>query len=458
MIDNNILKKLEEILSKEQILTSPEDLICYSYDATPLINYKPDAVVIVKSAEEISKILTLANQTNTKIIPRGSGTGLSGGSIAVQGGIILQLTKLNKILEIDTKNLTALVESGVITSALQETVEEKGLFYPPDPGSVHSSTIGGNAAENAGGLRGLKYGVTKDYILGLETVLPTGEIIQTGNKTIKDVAGYDLTKLLVGSEGTLGIFTKILVKLIPLPQYKKTALVYFEKLINASGTVSQIISSHILPCTLEIMDSTVINCVEDYIKIGLPRTIEAILLIECDGNKETVESDFEKIIEICKNNNSGQINISNTEEESLKLTSARRASHSALARKSITNIAKDISIPRSKLTDAMTQIQSVKRKYNLTIGIYGHAGDGNLHVTALTDERNKEELQKVEFAFEEILEIAVKLGGTITGEHGIGIEKLKFLPKAIGKTNIELMKGIKKVFDPNNILNPGKIF
>ncbi|MBW1855986.1 MAG: FAD-binding protein, partial [Deltaproteobacteria bacterium] len=340
---------------------------------------------------------------------------------------------------------------------IHRAVENQGLFYPPDPGSQEICTIGGNVAENAGGLRGLKYGVTKNYIMGIEMVLPNGELIVNGGKNVKDVAGYNLRDLIIGSEGTLGIFTRLLLKLIPKPESSQTLLAYFNKLTDAADTVSEIIANHIIPCTVEFLDNTTIQAVESYAKLGLPKDIDALLLLEVDGHEEVVKRDVETIRNICLRKGAREIKIARDENEALKLTTARRAAFASLARIKPTTILEDATVPRSNLAVLVEKIDQISKKYNLQIGNFGHAGDGNLHPTCLTDERDHEEIKRVEKAFNEIYEETIKLGGTITGEHGVGLAKKGFLEKMIEVPALDAMKKIKTAWDPNNVLNPGKI-
>ena len=458
MISSNVLSKLSSIVGKEYLFTSQEDKITYSYDGTPLHSHLPEAIARPSTKEQISEILKLANQEKFAVVPRGSGTGLSGGSIPTENCIIIDMSQWNTILEIDAENLTAWVEPGVITAQLHQEVERIGLFYPPDPGSMNICTIGGNVAENSGGLRGLKYGVTKNYVMGLEVVLPDGGIIICGGKTVKDVAGYNLKDFFIGSEGTLGIFTKILLKLIPKPQTSKTMVAYFNTQADAGKTVSAIIAQKIIPCTVEFLDKITIQCVEDFAKIGLPTNIESLLLLEVDGPASVVEEEAKKIVECCKLNNASDVKIAESVEEAMRLKTARRSAFSALARVKPTTILEDITVPRSEIATMLEKIQSISKKYNVMIGTFGHAGDGNLHPTCLTDERDHDEIGRAEKAFEEIFLEAVKLGGTITGEHGTGLAKKKFLHLVTGYTAINTMRTIKKALDPNNVLNPGKIF
>jgi len=458
MIPNATLSRLKTTVGSKGYLDSPEDRLSYSYDGTPLLKHLPDAILIPRDAEQVSEILRLANEQKFAVVARGSGSGLSGGSIPVENSVVLLMNHWNKILEIDRANLTAWVEPGVITDQLHTAVEEIGLFYPPDPGSSAICTIGGNVAENAGGLRGLKYGVTKNYVLGLEVVLPSGDAIQVGNKCVKDVAGYNLKDFLVGSEGTLGIFTKILLKLIPMPETSRTMLVYYNRLTDAAESVSDIIESKITPAALEFLDKTTIKCVEEFAHLGLPTSIDSLLMIEVDGRPSIVEEDAEKIKVICHRHGAVEFREASGLNEAAKLRSARKVAFSALARVRPTTILEDATVPRSEVASMLDRINQIAAASNLVFGNFGHAGDGNLHPTCLTDERDKNEINRVERAFDQIFSAAVMLGGTITGEHGTGLSKRQFYEKIAGPAQIGMMKAIKNAIDPNSILNPGKIF
>ena len=455
---DSLKEKIKSIVGNNNFFDSEEDKRVYSFDATPVFEQKPEAVVFPDDEEQISKIVKLANEEKFNIVPRGAGTGLSGGAVPVQNCLLIVMTRWNNILEIDTKNLTATVQPGVVTGYLQKKVEEQNLFYPPDPGSMNVCTIGGNVANNAGGLRGLKYGVTKNYVMGTEMILPNGELLKTGGKNFKDVAGYNLKDFIIGSEGTLGIITRIILKLIPIPAKSVTMLAYFNKLSDSAKSVSEIISSNIVPSMMEFLDNTTINCVEDYTNVGLQRNSEAILLIEVDGRGSIVEEDAETIINILKRNNASFVKKASGIDESNSLKTARRSAFSALARKRPTTILEDATVPRSELPVMIEKITEAAKKYDLIFGNFGHAGDGNLHPTCLTDERDKAEINKAHSAFDFIFNEAIKLGGTITGEHGTGLAKKKFLEKVAGIPGIDMMKQIKSVIDPNNILNPGKVF
>ncbi|GEL78576.1 glycolate oxidase subunit GlcD [Tenuibacillus multivorans] len=402
--------------------------------------------------------MKLCQKHGLPIVPRGSGTNLAAGTTPSQGGVVLIFRNMNDIVELDEENLALTVQPGVLTEEIHQYVEEQGLFYPPDPSSGKISTIGGNISENSGGLRGLKYGVTKDYILALEVVLPNGDIVRTGGKLAKDVAGYDLKSLLVGSEGTLGIVTEATLKLIPKPFYKETMLAVYESLEDAAETVSAILANRIIPATLEFMDQGTIQVVEGYKQIGLPTDCEAILLIEQDGPKEIVEQDIEKMYSICKEYGALSLSKAVTEQEAEELTRARKDALSCLAYLSPTTILEDATVPRSKIAPMVREIKKVADKYDVRIHTFGHAGDGNLHPTCATDARDKEEMARVEEAFAEIFQIAVDMGGTITGEHGVGEMKAPYLEWKVGELGIEIMKAIKQAIDPNNIMNPGKVF
>lgn len=458
MLAQSTLAELGRIAGSDNLLTTREDLVCYGFDATPRLGGIPDAVVRPGCTSEVAQIVRLANTDGFKIVPRGAGTNLSGGSVPIQGGVVAQLTRMNRILEIDTENLTALVEPGVVTSDLHAAVEAIGLFYPPDPGSMTVSTMGGNVAENAGGLRGLKYGVTRDYVMGLEVVLPTGEVINCGGKTVKNVTGYDLTKLMTGSEGTLGIITRILVRLIPKPESKKTMLVYYRDLNDAAETVSSIIAHRVIPATLEFLDNTTVRCVEQYIHAGLPLDMEAILLIEVDGPRSVVEEDGEKVLRICREHNAAEIQVSQTAEDSVRLATGRRAALPALARIKPTMVLEDATVPRSQVAAMVRRIQQIAERHDLLIGTFGHAGDGNLHPTIVCDERDKEQMVRVDEAVDEIFAAALELGGTLSGEHGIGLSKAPYMPLEMKDAGMKAMVAIKRALDPNNVLNPGKMY
>ncbi|AJE03219.1 FAD-binding oxidoreductase [Geobacter pickeringii] len=457
-MEPSFIKELSGIVGTDQTLIDTESLACYGYDSTPEHESRPGAVVLPGSEEEICRILALCHGAGVPVTPRGSGTNLSGGSLGRPEGVVIQTSRLNRIVEIDEENLTATVQPGVITSTLHKAVEAQGLFYPPDPGSMNISTIGGNVAENAGGLRGLKYGVTADYVMGLRTALPDGSLLRSGGKVVKDVAGYNLNQLLVSSEGTLGLFTEVTVKLIPRPPVKKTMLVHFPQLEDAALAVSRIIAARVIPATLEFMDRVTIRCIEEYAKVGLPLDVDAVLLIEVDGHPAQVEEEAAAVRAVCEKHRCSFFQTAATADEALKLATARRVALSSLARMKPTTILEDATVPRSCIAPMVKLIQETARKYDLTIGTFGHAGDGNLHPTCLTDERDTDEIARAHQAFAEIFEAAIAMGGTITGEHGVGLAKKKYLPRLVGESGLRVMRGIKGAFDPKGILNPGKVF
>lgn len=453
-----ILERLAGVLDADGLLTAKEDLIPYSFDGTAALQQMPGCVAFPRRTEQVVGVLQLANETGTPVVTRGSGTGLSGGSLPVPDSIVLCLAKMDRVAEVDRANLTLLAEAGATTQKIAEVTAEAGLFYPPDPGSMKISTIGGNVAENSGGLRGLKYGVTRNYVMGLEVVLADGEVLWTGNKCVKDVAGFSIKDLFVGSEGTLGVITRVLLRLIPKPQTKKTLLATFPRMDQAAQTVSDIIAAQIIPCTLEFLDRTTIQCVDDYAKIGLPRDCEALLLMETDGPEAVVTAEAAQMEQIARRNGCQEIRVARDAAEAERLASARRTAFSALARVSPTTILEDVTVPRSELAQMVRFIEQTARKHRLRVGTFGHMGDGNLHPTFLTDERNAEEMERVEAAFEEIFQEAIRLGGTITGEHGVGVAKKKYLPRFADAASMRVMRQLKQVLDPKGILNPGKVF
>ena len=457
-LDQSTLDKLRSVVGSENLLTEREDLIPYAFDGTAAMKETPGCVVFAAITGQISDVLKLANDTETPVVTRGSGTGLSGGSVPAAGCIVLCTVKMGQILEVDTANLTMTVEPGVTTVQIAEAAEKAGLFYPPDPGSMKISTIGGNVAENSGGLRGLKYGVTRNYVMGMEVVLPDGEVMWLGNKCVKDVAGFSLKDVMIGSEGALGVITKVLLKLIPKPAAKKTMVSTFNAMDAAAQTVSDIIAAQIIPCTLEFLDRTTIHCVEDFAKVGLPLDCEALLLMETDGHAAAVEEEAAKMEELAKANGAMEVRVARDEAEAAQLAMARRSAFSALARLAPTTILEDATVPRSELAHMIRFVDEVAKKHELKIGTFGHMGDGNLHPTFLTDERNADEIHRVHEAFKEIFEEAIRLGGTITGEHGIGLAKKEFLPKFAGEAQMRVMRELRTALDPKGILNPGKMF
>jgi glycolate oxidase len=456
--DAQLPSRLRGIVGAENVLTSKEDLIPYSFDGTAALQQIPGCVVFALSRDHVRDVLRVANETRTPVVTRGSGTGLSGGSLPSPNGIVLCTAKMTEILEVDRANLTLLAESGATTLQIADAAAAAGLFYPPDPGSMKISTIGGNVAENSGGLRGLKYGITRNYVMGLEVVLPDGEVLWTGNKCVKDVAGYSLRDLFIGSEGTLGVLTKVLLRLIPKPAAKKTMVATFDAMDRAAQCVSDIIAAQIIPCTLEFLDRTTIHCVEDFAKVGLPLDCEALLLMETDGHPAVVSEEAARMEAIARKNGALEVRVAKDDAEATKLATARRSAFSALARVAPTTILEDATVPRSELAKMIRFVEAVARKYHLRIGTFGHMGDGNLHPTFLTDERQPDEMHRVHEAFQEIFDEAIRLGGTITGEHGVGLAKKGFLPKFAGDAQMRVMRELRRALDPNGILNPGKMF
>jgi len=457
-MDQNIITQLEQIAGKDSVLHTPEDLAVYGYDGT-FEEHCPDVVVLPRNTEQVSQVVRLAGCERIPVVTRGMGSGLAAASVPFQGGITLAMTRMNRILEIDEVNATAHVEAGIVTADLQTAVEKRGLFYPPDPSSIRHSTIGGNIACNAGGPRCLKYGVTGDYVLGLTAVLADGSVLRTGGKLIKDVVGYDLNALLTGSEGTLGVITEALLRLIAKPTFARTALVEFSALADASHTVNAILSAGIVPATLELMDETAIACIEAAMHLGLPLDVKAILLIETDGADEAaVLREIESVAAICCQCGARQVNVAENETERSNLWKARRSVSPALARKSPNKLGEDITVPRSAIPEAIRGLKAISAKYDLPIVIFGHAGDGNLHPNILFDKRVPEQWAKVEQMVAEEFALALELGGTLSGEHGVGMLKRPYMEKALGPLSIRIQKNIKQAFDPLNILNPGKIF
>lgn len=456
-LDKKIITKLEKIVGKEHLTTEPEELLCYSYDGTTM-EYSPEAVAFPESTEEISSIMQLASKTPFPVVPRGAGTGMTGGSLPISGGLVLAMARLNKILEIDTENQIAVVEPGVITGKFQEEVRKLGLYYPPDPASLNFCTIGGNVAECAGGPSAVKYGVTRDYVLGLEAVLPDGRVINTGVKTAKGVVGYDLTRLLVGSEGTLAIITKIILKLLANPISKTTFLVLCRSLAEATSLVSKILLKH-MPCTLEYMDRTALKIVTPMLPFDLPEETEALLLLELDGDDQTISIQSEKLDNFLKKqDNLLDVKQAQNQAEVEALWLARRSISPAAFNLKPHKMSEDVVVPRSRIPELVACTEKLSTELNLTIFTFGHAGDGNIHVNIMLDKENPDEMQQGLNAKKQLFEEVLHLSGTLSGEHGIGITKADYLPLELTDISLSVMRDIKKLFDPKNILNPGKIF
>jgi len=455
---NNLTNKLQHLVGKENVLCTLEERICYSYDGTKQKRI-PDAVVRPCSTQHVAKVLQFANTHKIPVYPRGAGSCLTGGAIPLHGGIVLDLTRMNKILEIIPENLTATVEPGVVTQTLQNEAAKHKLFYPPDPASAAFSTIGGNVAECSGGITGLKYGVTRDYILGLEIVLADGSVIHTGRKTIKCVTGYDLTRLFVGSEGTLGVFTQITVKLLPLPETVETLLGFFSSSQDAVKTANQIIANNLLPRALEFIDKSSIDCVKGYKQeMRIPDAARAILLIDVDGEKTSVRTQMSLIEKIVTGNNALDVIPAKNPKEREILWEVRRAISPALYTIAPHKINEDICVPRSRILEILHRIDNIHARYpSLKVASFGHIGDGNIHVNILYDGAEQQQLL-AEKMIEEILRNTIELGGTISGEHGIGNVKSRYLSLEIPDKELQIMKDIKRLLDPLGILNPGKIF
>jgi glycolate oxidase len=450
------MNKIEDNLPHIKLSTSPEDLLCYGFDASG-IEMSPSAIVWPDNTDEVVTVMKYAYANGIPVVPRGAGTGMTAGAVASKGAIILSFEKMKRILEVNPENLDVLCEPGVINGSLQQEIERIGLFYPPDPASMNFCTIGGNVAENAGGPRAVKYGVTRDYLMEIEAVLPNGDILSAGVKTSKGVVGYDLTRLLAGSEGTLSVLTKIRLKVLPLPEEVIALLAIFGDLESSGRAVSRIISSKIIPRTLEFMDREAIAAVENFNPVGLPREAEAVLLIELDGYPALITKEAEKIADICSALGA-EIKMAEDEDARDRIWASRRSISPALYRIKPTKINEDIVVPRNMVTEMLKHLRALSEESGVKIVNFGHAGDGNIHVNIMVDKADKEEYRKGLALVRPIFEFTLSLGGTISGEHGIGLTKADYVGMELSKTEMEIMKSIKKVFDPKNILNPGKIF
>jgi len=463
-MDKDIIKKVAEkaahIVGRMHCTSRLEDLHCYSYDGTGK-TFLPDIIAFPDSTSQIAALMLLASNYNLPVVARGAGTGMTGGSLPVQGGLVLALSRLNRILEIDRDNQIAIVEPGVITGEFQKAVQEVGLFYPPDPASLKFCTMGGNAAECAGGPSAVKYGVTKDFIIGLEVVLANGEILTTGTRTEKGVVGYDLTRLFIGSEGTLGIITKIITRLIPLPEHKETFLISSNSLPQATVLVAEILNHNIRPCTLEYMDKTALSVVAKLLPTPPAPDLEAMLLLELDGSRNEVHNQTERLYNLLNTDahrSHCTIRQAATDAEKQELWLARRSISPATFQLSPHKISEDVVVPRSRIPELVQFTESLARELNLIILTFGHAGDGNIHVNIMLDRDQEQQRRKGAIAKEKLFRQVVGLGGTLSGEHGIGITKSAFLPLELDTTTLNTMKKLKNLFDPQGILNPGKIF
>ena len=458
MIDAKHIENLKKIVGEEDVKSDKIHLRAYSYDATKE-HYYPDAVVFPENEKEVSEVLKYCNENKIAIIPRGAGSGFTGGALPVNGGIILAVEKyMNKILEIDEKDMVAVVQPGVVNAHLQKEVEKRGLFYPPDPASMDYSTIGGNVAENAGGMRAAKYGITKDYVMSLKAVLPNGDIIRAGKRTIKDVAGYNVAGILIASEGTLAVITEITLKLLPKPKLKKTYMGIFENVEDAMNAVYKSLASGAMPVAMEFMDSLVVKALREKLGVNLPEWAGALLIGDVDGNVDA-EIDYQlSILEKSFLQNGAKEFVATADEEKSKeIWFARRNASQSITIYGSKKINEDISVPRSKLPEALNKITEIGKKYGLVVPCFGHAGDGNIHVNVMVDGSKKEEVEKGYEAVKEIFKAVVDMGGTLSGEHGIGLSKAPFMEIAFTPQELELFKRIKHAFDPNGILNPGKM-
>jgi len=458
MIDKSVLNRLITIVGKDDVLTEKEDLASYSYDGTTTWIHEPDVVVFPISAQEISEVLKLANKERIPVTPRGAGTNVSGGSIPIKGGIVLCTTKMNKILEINKANLLATVEPGVILQDFNLTLAQQGLFFPPDPQSFLGCTMGGVVSENAGGPFCVKYGVTKQYILGLEVVLADGYIMKIGGLTPKNRTGYELCMLFTGSEGTLGVISKITVRLLSMPPASKTMIAVFDKTEVAGEAITNILASGLLPSKIEFVDNFVIKRIEEMTPMGLPVDARVLLLLQADGSPAAVEADTQQILDILKKNGAKEARVAKDSDEAAMFWKLRSAGFAAVFGAAHTVLAEDVTVPRDRLAEFIRRLDEISEKSGFFVQYIGHAGDGNLHPSIFTDIRDEEQFAKAQDTMAEIFETAIELGGVLSGEHGIGLEKQKFLKMAMDPRAIEIMKGIKKIVDPNNILNPGKIW
>ncbi len=458
MLEKKVISQLEKIVGREAVLTSKEDLNAYSYDGTTTWTHMPDVVVLPTTAEQVSQILKLANEGRIPVTPRGAGTNVSGGSIPIKGGIVLCTTRMNKILDINKTNLTATVEPGVVLQDFNIALAKQGLFYPPDPQSFLGCTMGGTIAENAGGPYCVKYGVTKQYVLGLEVVLANGYIMKLGGVTVKNRTGYELAMLFTGSEGTLGVITKITLRLMPLPPANKTVMAVFDDMAAGGQAVSNIMASGVVPAKIEFVDNFVLRRIEEMTPMGLPVDAKALLLIQADGSPAAVEAETKQIVDILEKSGAKEIKVAKDANEAAMYWKMRSAGFAATFGAAHTVMAEDVAVPRDKLPEFIRKLDEISQRTGFFISYLGHAGDGNLHPSIFTDIRKKEEFARAQEAMEEIFEAALSLGGVLSGEHGIGLEKQRFLKRAMDPVALNLMRKIKDLLDPNHILNPGKIW
>ena len=457
MLNSKHIDRLRRIAGKENVLTSKEELLAYSYDATNMWQHLPDVVVLPSNAEQISEILKLSDENRIPVTPRGGGTNVSGGSIPIKGGIVLCTTRMNRIIEINKTNLNATVEPGVVLQDFQAALAEEGLFFPPDPQSFAGCTMGGVVAENSGGPSCLKYGVAKQYVLGLEVVLADGKIMKLGGLTPKNRTGYELAMLFTGSEGTLGVISKITLRLLPSPKASKTIVAVISDVAAAGETVTEIIASSVLPSKVEFVDNWTFEKFRGLLPDEILDNSQVILLIQVDGLPETVDAEAQQVVNICRNR-AGEVRVAKDQAEADKYWQARSAHFSDISSRTHTIVNEDVCVPRDKIADFIKLGQESARRYDVPISFAGHVGDGNFHPVVLTDSRDKEHFSRALKCIDEIIETALSLGGVLSGEHGIGLEKQRFLKKAMDPLAIDIMKKIKDALDPNHILNPGKIW
>jgi len=457
MLSSSVIKRLQKIVGKENVLTSPEEMETYAYDATAMWQHRPEAVVLPRDAAQVSGVLKLAGEHLIPVTPRGGGTNVSGGSVPIRGGIVLCTTRMDRIIEINRTNLNATVEPGVVLQDFQEALAGEGLCFPPDPQSFAGCTMGGVIAENSGGPSCLKYGVAKQYVLGLEVVLADGRIVRLGGLTPKNRTGYELMMLFTGSEGTLGVITRITLRLMPAPRAEKTIVAVFGDVATAGETVTGIIARGILPAKAEFVDNWTFDKFRGLLPEATLAKSEVILLIQVDGLPETVAAEAEQVAALCRAT-AGEVRVARDTAEAEKYWQARTAHFSDISSRARTIVNEDVSVPRDKIADFIRLGQEAARRHDVPLSFAGHIGDGNFHPVVLTDKDDKEHFARALACVDEIIEMAIALGGVLSGEHGIGLEKRRFLKKALDPAAIEIMKQIKNVLDPDHILNPGKIW
>ncbi len=456
-VDAGVLRQLRAIVGAKWVLDEPGAVEPYARDATALFHARPDAVVLPATVDEVAAVLKLATAKAIPVTPRGAGSNLAAATVPEHGGIVLALTRMDRLIEVSPAELLAVVEPGVTTATLANAAAAAGLLYPPDPGSRTVSTVGGNVATCAGGLRGLKYGVTRNYVLGVQAVLPTGEVIRTGGRLWKDVAGYDITRLLTGSEGTLAVLTEITVGLLPAPATSRTGVAYFDSLADAGSAVSRILESGVLPATLEFLDRRCVNAVEDFAHLGLDREAGALLLFGDDGDAGTVATNLERMSVACNASGARAVDLASDVAQSEELLAARRCCLPALSRLAPVSMLEDVTVPRPQLPAMVAAIEEIAERNGVVCATFGHAGDGNLHPTIVFDPADAGARGRAESAFDEIFRTALRMRGTITGEHGVGAAKRPWLAARLGEDQLALLRRIKAAFDPAGILNPGKL-